>query len=175
MVEHVAADHTNCPFCEGREKTTPGEVLALRPPGSATDGPGWRVRVVPNKFPALEAVDATRSAASHPSPVDVFSGDGVHEVIVESPAHLTSVTQLNDLQFADVLEVYRQRLAALKESKIYRQVLLFKNAGPSAGATLSHVHSQLIAIPCSQCVRRSIGAISPTRRKSWRLPWLQNG
>jgi UDPglucose--hexose-1-phosphate uridylyltransferase len=146
VVEHITADHTNCPFCEGREKTTPGEVLALRPPGSAADGPGWQVRVVPNKFPALDAVQTERSVASHPSPVDdFFPGDGLHEVIVESPAHLTSVTQLNDPRFADVLGVYRQRLAALQASQDYRQVLLFKNAGPVAGATLSHVHSQLIA------------------------------
>ena len=145
VVEHVTADHTNCPFCEGREKTTPGEVLALRPPGSAADGPGWQVRVVPNKFPALDTVEPTWSADSQLASVDVFPGDGLHEVIVESPAHLTSITQLNDLQFADVLGVYRQRLAALQAAKNYRQVLLFKNAGPVAGATLSHVHSQLIA------------------------------
>jgi UDPglucose--hexose-1-phosphate uridylyltransferase len=145
VVEHIAADRTNCPFCEGREKTTPGEVLALRPPGSAADSPGWQVRVVPNKFPALDPVQSTWLADSQLSPVDVFPGDGLHEVIVEAPIHLNSVTQLNDLQFADVLGVYRQRLAALKESKTYRQTLLFKNAGPSAGATLSHIHSQLIA------------------------------
>ena len=153
VVEHVPSSQRDCPFCEGHESVTPGEVLALREPGSRMDGPGWRVRVVPNKYPALDAALPERSPIAHvvdPSSARWHAvaapGHGLHEVIIESPSHLTSVIQLTDSQFADVLEVYRLRIDVVRQLGGFRNAVLFKNAGPSAGATLTHLHSQLIAV-----------------------------
>lgn len=70
---------------------------------------------------------------------------GLHDIVIESPRHLASVAELNDAEMADVLEVYRQRLRTLRESKKYQSAVVFKNGGPTAGATLVHLHSQLMA------------------------------
>ena len=152
VVEHVAPSQRECPFCEGHESVTPGEVLAMREAGSSTDGPGWRVRVVPNKYPALVGTVPARPNFAQPADqsfdswhTQVAPGEGLHEVVIESPSHLASVVDLTDAQFAEVLEVYRRRINEI-EHLGFRQVVLFKNAGPSAGATLTHLHSQLIAI-----------------------------
>jgi UDPglucose--hexose-1-phosphate uridylyltransferase len=151
-VQHIPQDAADCPFCEGRESVTPGEVMALRPPSAPANGPGWRVRVVPNKFPALDAGVSDRSAIDQPGVLADSAGQaasipgrGIHEVIIEAPSHLSSVTQLDDAQFADVLAVYRQRWIALRLNGNFRDAVLFKNSGLAAGATLTHVHSQLIA------------------------------
>ncbi len=128
VVAQTVRDSTSCPFCEGHESQTPDESLALREPGGRPNGTGWRVRVVPNKYPALE------------------NDDGIHEIVIESPRHLSSVSQLDDHQFADVLTVYRQRLIALRQSGRFHGATIFKNGGPAAGATLAHVHSQLMAM-----------------------------
>jgi len=159
VVQHVASLDRECPFCEGNESVTPGEVLALREPGSAADGPGWRVRVVPNKYPALDAALPDRSSVAQAAEprTDWWQsvsapGDGLHEVVIESPSHLTSVVQLTDAQFAEVLETYRMRINSLQQHGGFRNVVLFKNAGPSAGATLTHLHSQLIAAPAGNSI-----------------------
>jgi UDPglucose--hexose-1-phosphate uridylyltransferase len=143
--QQTVLDDFQCPFCEGREERTPNETLARRQPGSQVNGPGWRVRVVPNKYPALEEVGDLDTAGKLPSETGNEAAVGLHEIIVESPRHLTSVTELEERQFAEVLDVYRQRLGELRSSGNYRGAVLFKNAGPAAGATLSHLHSQLMA------------------------------
>jgi len=152
VVGHVPSTNRECPFCEGRESVTPGEVLALRDPNSAADDPGWRVRVVPNKYPALDAAMPDRSSKAHAVGrvdngwhADIAPGDGLHDVVIESPTHLTSVVELTENQFADVLEVYRRRMSDVRRQGDFRNVVLFKNAGASAGATLTHLHSQMIA------------------------------
>jgi UDPglucose--hexose-1-phosphate uridylyltransferase len=127
VVQQIIRDASDCPFCSGREDRTPHEVFAIRQSCSRRDGPGWQVRVVPNKYPALEGKQ------------------GAHEIVVEAPQHLASVTELSREQFADVLETYRTRLASLRRSAQYYGATLFKNGGPTAGATLAHVHSQLLA------------------------------
>ena len=99
---------------------------------------------MPNKYPALEG-DA--AAASGDGLFESQSGWGVHEVIVESPRHLTSSAQLADAQLADVLLAYRERMRALKRDPRLRYAMVFKNVGPAAGASLEHTHSQLIGLP----------------------------
>jgi UDPglucose--hexose-1-phosphate uridylyltransferase len=74
------------------------------------------------------------------------SGLGIHEIVIESPRHLESITQLSDDQVAEVLDTYRQRLTVLRQAKKYHSAVIFKNGGPSAGATLVHLHSQLMAL-----------------------------
>ncbi len=140
-----AAEEKSCPFCEGNESTTPPEILAYRPSDSPKNGPGWRVRVVPNKFPALriEGELNKRGVGLY----DMQDGIGAHEVIIETPRHETTLTALSDENVEEVIHAYQLRLADLKLDKRLRFVLLFKNVGLAAGASLTHSHSQLIALP----------------------------
>jgi UDPglucose--hexose-1-phosphate uridylyltransferase len=134
-----------CPFCEGNESKTPPEVFALRRRGSKPDGPGWRVRVVPNKFPALSP------GAPPPRPegglFQSMPGVGVHEVVIENPDHGKELADLDNDRVRDVLEVFRERIAAIEENLHYQYVQVFKNKGKEAGASLSHPHSQIVATP----------------------------
>jgi UDPglucose--hexose-1-phosphate uridylyltransferase len=135
-----------CPFCEGNERETPHEILALRAESTCADQPGWRVRVVPNKFPAL-AMQTSAASGSGGQFDERRDGLGIHEVIVESPRHLRTLTELSALELRDVFWVYRQRLAALADDQRLAHAVIFKNMGAAAGATVEHVHSQLIATP----------------------------
>lgn len=134
-----------CPFCEGNEAQTPGEILAYRPPSSAANGPGWRVRVVPNKFPALEIEGDLHKRGD--GIYDTMRGVGAHEVIIESPQHLLSTADLPEENLREVLWVYRDRLVDLKRDQRLLYGMLFKNVGEAAGASLEHTHSQLIVTP----------------------------
>ena len=133
------------PFAEGNEDKTPPEIAAYRDPGSAPNKPGWRVRVVPNKFPALQIEG---SLESHGDGIyDRMRGIGAHEVIIESPRCVRSLTSLSDGHIQEVLWMYRDRLLDLQRDKRLKYGMLFKNVGPNAGATLFHTHSQLIVTP----------------------------
>lgn len=135
----------NCPFCEGNEGMTPPEICALRPAGGRRDGPGWKVRVVPNKYPAL-GIDfpLTKKGIGI---FDQMTGFGAHEVIVESTDHEKATEDLATEQIRDVISVCQDRIQDLHQDTRFRYVLLFKNEGPQAGASLSHPHLQLIATP----------------------------
>jgi UDPglucose--hexose-1-phosphate uridylyltransferase len=125
------ARHAACPFCEGHECETPREVHALRPHGMAPNGPGWRVRVVPNRFPAVRR--------------DSESGYGVHEVVIECPQHESSIAAFTEAQVRDIFAVYRDRLMALRADPRLAYVQVFKNHGAPAGASVEHAHSQILA------------------------------
>lgn len=134
-----------CPFCAGNEAMTPAEVLAYRDARARPNSPGWRVRVVPNKYPAFEAsaVWQTQTDGLYES----MNGVGVHEVIIESSEHVTDIGQLSEEQIALVLRAYRERLRHWRQDRRWRYLLVYKNQGERAGATLAHVHSQLVALP----------------------------
>jgi UDPglucose--hexose-1-phosphate uridylyltransferase len=133
-----------CPFCPGNEAKTPPEVLAYRE-GSGRNQPGWSLRVVPNKFPVLEIEgDLEREGEGL---FDRMKGLGAHEVVIESPEHALSITELSERSIEQVLWAFRDRMLDLKNDRRLRYVLLFKNQGEGAGATLEHTHSQLIALP----------------------------
>jgi len=134
-----------CPFCEGSEGKTPPEIVAYRKNGSAPNGPGWQVRVVPNKFPALGIEGELKSRGV--GLYDAMTGIGAHEVIIETPRHEISLTALGPDHVAAVLRIYRERLVDLKGDPRFDHALLFKNVGQAAGASLEHTHSQLIATP----------------------------
>ena len=134
-----------CPFCPGNEALTPPEVWALRENHSDADRPGWTVRVVPNKYPALE--DNGASTVKKDSFYESLNGLGIHEVIIESPDHEINMGALNIDQCTDILRAYRARMRVLGGDPRWRYLLLYKNQGERAGATLEHVHSQLIALP----------------------------
>jgi UDPglucose--hexose-1-phosphate uridylyltransferase len=134
-----------CPFCMGNESKTPPEVLAYGRNGGGRDTPGWTVRVVPNKFPALGIEgDLDRQGEGL---FDKMNGVGAHEVIVETPDHQQTLATLPEKNIESVLWAYRDRILDLKNDKRFRYILLFKNHGEAAGASLEHTHSQLIALP----------------------------
>jgi UDPglucose--hexose-1-phosphate uridylyltransferase len=135
----------HCPFCPGREDLTPPEIRAWRPDGSARDTPGWELRVVPNKFPALKVEGGLDREGD--GIYDRMNGIGAHEVIIETPDHDCQLGAMSELQIGRVLAAYRDRIVDLKQDRRFRYVLVFKNHGAAAGATLEHSHSQLIALP----------------------------
>ncbi|HUI41799.1 MAG TPA: galactose-1-phosphate uridylyltransferase [Terriglobia bacterium] len=134
-----------CPFCYGNESKTPPEILAYRNDGSRHDEPGWSLRVVPNKFPAL-GIEGTLNRQGD-GIYDKMNGIGAHEVIVETPDHWATLATLPAAQVESVLWAYRDRILDLKKDHRLKYVLIFKNHGEAAGASLEHTHSQLIALP----------------------------
>ncbi|GKS59315.1 galactose-1-phosphate uridylyltransferase [Nitrospira sp.] len=134
-----------CPFCPGQELLTPPEILAYRQQTGEANGPGWSLRVIPNKFPALQVEgDLDRQGVGI---YDRMNGVGAHEVIIETASHKEPLADLPAKHIEDVLWAYRDRLIDLKKDTRLRYILIFKNHGLSAGATLEHSHSQLIALP----------------------------
>lgn len=134
-----------CPFCPGNEDKTPPEIMAFRPEGSPRNGRGWRLRVVPNKFPALRVEgELDREGVGL---YDKIAGIGAHEVIIETPSHNDSLASLSTTHFEEVLWAYRDRMLDLRRDLRLRYGMIFKNHGEAAGATLEHPHSQLIALP----------------------------
>ena len=133
-----------CPFCPGHESKTPPEVLAYRPSGVA-NGPGWTLRVVPNKFPALRVEGELQREGE--GLYDKMSGIGAHEVIIETPDHMATLSDVDEKRIEDLFWAFRDRVIDLKKDSRLRYALFFKNHGESAGATLEHSHSQLIALP----------------------------
>lgn len=134
-----------CPFCAGREEMTPPEVLAFRPHGQPSNSPHWDLRVVPNKFPALQ-VEGNLDREGE-GMFDRMNGVGAHEVIIETPEHGKMLATMSEVEIERVLWAFRERILDLKRDTRFRYILVFKNHGASAGATLEHSHSQLIALP----------------------------
>jgi UDPglucose--hexose-1-phosphate uridylyltransferase len=134
-----------CPFCTGREDLTPPEVFAYRSNGGSRNGPGWDLRVVPNKFPALQVEGGLDREGE--GMFDRMNGIGAHEVIIETPDHEKTLATMSEGEIERVLSAFRERVRDLKQDRRFRYILLFKNHGGPAGATLEHSHSQLIALP----------------------------
>jgi len=134
-----------CPFCPGNELKTPPEINAYRPDGSGRNQPGWTLRVVPNKFPAL-GIEGTLNRQGE-GLYDKMNGIGAHEVIIETPDHQLTLASMPVRRVEDVIWSYRDRILDLKKDRRFRYVLIFKNHGEAAGASLEHTHSQLIALP----------------------------
>jgi len=134
-----------CPLCEGNEDRTPPEVLAFRDNGASPNSPGWSLRVVPNKFPALRIEgDLDREGEGI---YDKMNGIGAHEVVIETPQHSETLSTLPLRGVEKVLWAYRERMVDLRRDQRLRHVLVFKNYGSAAGASLEHSHSQIIALP----------------------------
>jgi UDPglucose--hexose-1-phosphate uridylyltransferase len=134
-----------CPFCEGHETETPLEIVAYRDRNSGRNERGWRVRVVPNKFPALQIEGDLQKRGE--GIYDRMNGIGAHEVIIECPFHETTMANLAEENIREVLWVYRDRLVDLKKDPRLVYGMVFKNVGAAAGASLEHTHSQLIVTP----------------------------
>src|SRR5579885_66269 len=140
----ISRGSANCPFDAGREFKTPPEILSYRTSGGPNQ-PGWTLRVIPNKFPALRVEgELTREGEGL---YDKMSGVGAHEVIIESPDHVLSIGDLPEKSVEDLFWAFRDRITDLKKDRRLRYIILFKNHGEAAGASLEHTHSQLIALP----------------------------
>ena len=133
-----------CPFCAGNEALTPHEVL--RSP--ADRALPWQARIIPNRYPVV--VDrghhhpdglSVGPAAGSPRPAH-----GIHDVVVESPRHDTSILEIDPLAWRASWQLVRERLGQLAERDDLAWGMVFKNSGPAAGASLDHVHSQLVAL-----------------------------
>ncbi len=165
-----------CPFCEGNEGQTTREIMAFRQSDTLPDAPGWQVRAIPNKYPAVARDDAAfhdlaafqdrfssavfgafSVAATQCAPQSTAQGGylfdmklpgvGHHEVIVDTPRHVLSVTDLTEREVRDMFLMYRERLRSLKAEGRWACVEIFKNVGAAAGASIPHSHSQLVAMP----------------------------
>ncbi len=134
-----------CPFDPGNEKYVPPEIYAVRSPGSQPNDPNWTLRVVPNKFPALgiEGELDKHGVGLY----DAMNGIGAHEVIIETPNHAETIDAMPIDRVKDIVYAYKARIEDLKKDKRMKYVLVFKNYGAIAGASLEHSHSQLIALP----------------------------
>jgi UDPglucose--hexose-1-phosphate uridylyltransferase len=130
-----------CVFCEGMEGCTPDAVFCLQ-----DESGRWRVRVVPNKFPALEQ-EGKLFWEKEGLLYEKMGGFGVHEVIVETPEHYASFVEFPLDQMERVVYTYRERMRTWEKEERLRYCLIFKNQGMQAGASMFHPHSQLIATP----------------------------
>lgn len=141
----IPTDDPGCPFCEGHEAMTSPEITARRPNGSSPNSPGWDYRVIPSMFPALRVEGAIEREGD--GVFDKMSGIGAHEVILESPRHVDTMASMPEAALEHVLLVFRERIADLKQDRRFRYVIVFKNWGAAAGASIGHSYSQLIALP----------------------------
>jgi UDPglucose--hexose-1-phosphate uridylyltransferase len=134
-----------CPFCYGNEAQTPPEISSLRDPSTQPNTPGWQVRVVPNKFPALQIEGELdrRGLGIY----DLSNGVGAHELIMETPYHDKDLSDLTVQELTNVIHFYCQRTLDLEKDRRFKYIMIFKNHGASAGASLEHPHTQIIALP----------------------------
>jgi len=138
-----------CPFCPGNEAETPLEVMVRAPEGRLPDQPGWLLRVVPNLYPALEPGKRTGdgTASREPGLLQSSPVAGFHEVIIHSPDHHAGLAELDAQGVARVMEAYRDRVLAHRREPGIGYVQVILNHGGGSGASLSHSHSQVFALP----------------------------
>ena len=134
-----------CPLCPGNESFTPKEVLTIPSNAAENGGSNWQVRVVPNKYPALVIEgDLTKEGIGL---YDQMNGIGAHEVIIETPHHDEKFADFSVEDMTKVFLAYKERILDLEKDPRFKYVMVFKNHGRAAGASLEHSHSQLIALP----------------------------
>lgn len=129
----------DCPFCPGNETLSPEETFRLG------DADNWKVRCIPNKFPALSQ---NWKLERHPSLFgNLISGFGAHEVVIEHPRHDAIIALMSECEVEDIIRTYKNRYDFMRKIKGVEVVTIFKNHGPSAGTSQEHPHSQIIATP----------------------------
>ena len=134
-----------CPFCPGNEDKTPPEIFSFRQKSTEPNSSGWDLRVVSNKFPALQIEGELKRRGK--GVYDLMNGIGAHEVIIESPDHYREFNDYTIDQIEMILLAYQSRILDLKKDSRFKYILIFKNQGRAAGSSLEHSHSQLIATP----------------------------
>ena len=137
----------SCPFCPGNENRTPDELMRI------SDSRGWKIRVTPNKFPALSSKQARKRM--NEGNRHLLTGYGQHEVVIESPLHNTSIALMLPEEISDIVRTYRTRFDELYKDPGIEHVIIFKNHGERAGTSLAHPHSQIIATPVTPFLVRN--------------------
>src|SRR3989338_2415732 len=135
-----------CPFCAGKEHDTPPEIFSMRASSSKPNQPGCDIRVIPSIAPVLKVEGKLNRRGK--GMYDMIDGIGAHEVIVETPSHISDISMLDEVQIAKVITTYIERINDLQKDARLKYVLIFKNHGVTAGAgVIRHARSQLIAMP----------------------------
>ncbi len=137
-------DSAECPFCEGKEKSTPPETLAFRKGGTRANEPGWWVRIIPDRDPIL--VPTGDSGREGIGMFDAMNSIGVHEVVVESPRHDQNLHNAHPDQVREIIWSYKQRLLDIKKNPRFKHFLIVKNHGKGV-SNFSHSHSHIVATP----------------------------
>ncbi|MGC8841723.1 MAG: galactose-1-phosphate uridylyltransferase [Candidatus Sumerlaeaceae bacterium] len=145
-----------CPFCEGHEFQTPPEIAAIRPSDSKPNGPGWRVRTIPDQNAVLRIEGQLERRGE--GLYDMMNGIGAHEIIVETPNHYALFSEFDEQQLCDIIWMYRERMRDLLKDPRFRYIQVCRNYGIRAGARLAHPHSLVFALPViPRAVREEIG------------------
>ena len=145
LIEEFKVKGGFCPLCPGNEKTTPDEVLVYGREWGYPNTAGWQLRVVPNKYPAL-IIEGNLDKQGE-GLYDRMNGIGAHEVIIESPDHQDRFSHLPPHRMLLTFRAFRDRIRDLAKDSRFNYVVVFKNFGKAAGASLEHSHSQLVALP----------------------------
>lgn len=136
-----------CPFCAGNEDETPSPVIAYREDGSILgpdgDASQWMTRIVPNKYPSL--IQPTAKTESGPYCSDLQ--DGVQELAIPTRRHVSSISDLTEMEFTVCLKACQERIAELRQMPGIKHVSLFLNCRSAAGASLEHIHFQIMGSP----------------------------
>ncbi len=158
-MEYVPLEQTRhqliCPFCKGNEDETPGTCVAYREDGSLLNGDddpsSWTVRVIPNKYPSFQLASRTGNGQTHSEadegPYKSADHPGAQELIISSPRHIASLSELTEAELKVSFAAYQDRLRRLASLDHIKHGMLFMNCRLTAGASLSHVHTQLIGSP----------------------------
>ena len=137
--KELPAQRDDCPFCPGNEDKTPPPLFTIEGDN------GWRLRVVPNKFAALQP-----DLSPHREQVGKFlraGGFGMAEVVIETPQHNLTIATMDHATVRDILQAYKVRYAELAQDERVNLITIFRNNGKKAGTSLEHPHSQIIATP----------------------------
>ena len=129
------------PFADGHEHRTPPELW--RTGEGPPDSPGWTVRVVPNLYPALDPESPAPAPSAHPDLFSAAPATGAHEVIVNAPEPVISLSQLPVERVASAMDAWRERMRTHAGAAY---VHLIVNERREAGASLPHTHAQLYAL-----------------------------
>ncbi|KAH9605984.1 hypothetical protein KSS87_016538 [Heliosperma pusillum] len=137
---HTQPQTHDCPFCIGHEHECAPEIFRVC---DESDPSNWRIRVIQNLYPAVSRdINPPDSVES-----GVVTGFGFHDVVIESPTHPVHLSDLPGFGVGEVIMAYKKRVLQIANFDSIKYVQVFKNHGASAGASMSHSHSQIIAIP----------------------------
>ncbi|CAL1356514.1 unnamed protein product [Linum trigynum] len=139
----------SCPFCIGNESQCAPEIFRFPPD---LGNPNWKIRVIENLFPALSRTGEYPSEdqqrhQDHTAGGRSLKGLGFHDVVIEAPVHSVQLSDLGAGEIGQVLLAYKKRIEQIATFDSIKYIQVFKNHGASAGASLSHSHSQILALP----------------------------
>jgi UDPglucose--hexose-1-phosphate uridylyltransferase len=132
------------PFLPGHESHTPAERYVIRNADSIPDGPGWNLRVVPNRYPLLSEGASSHAEVLSEGLFPAVRSSGIHDVVVECPDDRSRLVLLTVEEVVRVLDAWQARTRVMQQDSSIRDIAVFRNEGFSAGASLPHCHSQIV-------------------------------